>query len=329
MHFLIERPAYPNETLDYYNYNLPFFTLGKNQDILDKYIDKIVDFSNSLEIFTEKDKIFIYSDGVSNRFFIDKIADIVNITGEMTLYASSVFKKSIVFDNITDNSILNMEELEYYMSRNGFLPRYFDFDSFTQKAKYPFSNLLSVRNIEQVLISRDILEPTLVSPVTDTPNDRPYDIVNIDFANTFLIPKQYQTDIVKVEHDNINRIEIDTGFIYSAVFVEDYEPTEGRQLIPKRYCTTHGYTVSPVISEETYINEPLLSRTPINKESLVDISSRYISTTDKHAKYFSVNRTNNIEIPEDFVISYNEAKSIIDKKFKDILSPRVEDLQTL
>ena len=162
MHFLIERPAYPNETLDYYNYNLPFFTLGKNQDILDKYIDKIVDFSNSLEIFTEKDKIFIYSDGVSNMFFIDKIADIVNITVEMTLYASSVFKKSIVFDNITDNSILNMEELEYYMSRNGFLPRYFDFDSFTQKAKYPFSNLLSVRNIEQVLISRDILEPTLV-----------------------------------------------------------------------------------------------------------------------------------------------------------------------
>ena len=326
MEFVLREPILPNETLDYFNVNIPFYDLGINQHKLDNTVFNLHNFCVQTRIYTDKDKISIKSDGVYGYFTVDMISDIVSIQGPMTLYANSITKNTIPLDSITNNSVLNMEELSYIMTREGFLSKIFNFDTIQKKADYPFSNLMSIENLDEILYRRQSEDVSIVSALVSGYMNGDQNIVNLSFCYDNFIPKREPIESISVEGDDITNITLTEGVLSRAEFIEGYQPSSLLHIIPLSYALDCGYSSDPEIESPIYIHNPKYRRTPSNSSFLSSRADEYIKKSDMHARSFYINHSMPGDIGDADIISYDDAKNIISIAFDKLLSPGVDNI---
>ena len=332
MNFYINELPLPNETLDYLNVNIPFMTAEKNHLLLSKKIDKLYETAKKYRIYTDKDAISVNSDGIKDRFYFDYDAYTLNIEGNTVVKGSEYRKKTVDFASISSNSIVNMEELLFFMPEDGFLPKVHTYSRIIKKGEVEYSNFLSKSDIEPNLFNKEEGSIEVPNIYNLTVSGAPYSsednaIVSYGEATKFLLHKYAEVDSISVKSDNISNFNSEKMRVSNIEFRDNFEPEYLDELVNKKYMDKNVFLTDINSDVPIFIATSLEenSPSPINKEEILLIEDNYISVDANIARNIIIGDVRE-DIDDDHIVSNKEAEDIIKQFFYNIHDNNISNI---
>jgi len=322
--FRLQELPNTNETLDYLNVNLPFIVADKNSLFLEKYAEKLLKTAESFRIYTDKDLITVNSDGIKDKFYFDYDARTLISEGYVSVKALSFKKETVDFSIIGDIDIVNLEETSFFMVEYRFIPIENAYSFLLKKDDVKFSNILSKSDITGRLYRKTdgaIQDPEIFDLTVSESVDNDSAIISYGDAKNRYLHKTDQVDKISITGDNITTISSDTLAVSKISFGDDFQPIYNDELVSVKYMDENVFKVSIESAEPIFCNnsaDDLYTTSPINKEQLLGIHSRYISRTDNKAHNIIIGDDREYISPEN-VLSYAEAQSIVSEFFSSMI----------
>jgi len=322
---LVQPPSF-NDTLDFENVNAPFVVLDKNQYFITKKAEKLNNFVEKLRVFTDKDKINLTSNGITDYFKLKLRASTLIVYGGIVVVGDTYTKDDTPEEFITQTTPLNMKEIVVEMDKYDFLKQSKVYTYMLDKNKLLMSNMVGYDALERDCIPRAEVPVELVSPLCIMGAGDDSELVNRKKMVGEFIHKTIPFEQLSVEDDNIKNITAGDILVSDIKFIDGFFPSEDKEALSIRNAKDIGYVVDEHMRESVYVDEPKNSNTPINKDTLDDLSDDYINIIDKFAFNIVIDR-NASKIEDEMIVSADEARTIIKEYFDELVNPSINSFE--
>lgn len=316
---------HPTDTLDFENVNAPFIVADKNQFFIDKKTEKLVNFVKELRIFTEKDEITIVSNGVKNFFEVDLRDMRVLLDGPVRIVADGYVKDDTPFDELTSATPLNVKEASVDLINKGFMAKNYAYTFLLSKDDLLLSNMLSISEVREICIQRDVIDVSLSLPYARNINTSNNFIFSRGEAEDTLIHKTKETPAVSIVNDDVVNASFDSVTMFAAEMEPGYVAVEPEDSLTKEFMDASAYSLSGMMRAPVFIDNVVRPEAPVTKEKASELAGKYISKTDKEAESIEIRRVSP-EIEDNFILSSDEAENQIDDFFSKVTDPSIDNI---
>jgi hypothetical protein len=313
--------------------NIPFIVLSKNNKIIQKYVKKLYEESESYRIYTEKDAITVNSIGVQDVLHFGYDASSLYADGPIGVEAGMYTKDTVEFELLDVLDVINIEETVPSMIAERFIPKTYSFTYLLSEMDVEYSNLMKKARIQEVLFKKigDNAEvPRLVDLRVDSGDGIKDSEAIISYSDAIkdLIHKTIDTEYIQLGDDNVFDIEIESMSVSSIVFEDGFIPVDNKEAVSNQYMGSHVYGVSIFATEPIYIDNDTFTDmylSPINKTVMLLLEDLYISREKQLAHNILI--TDDREVIEpDHIISNREADTIIKQFFYGIKDNYIDNI---
>lgn len=318
---LVQPPSFSN-TLDFENVNAPFIVLDKNQYFLTKKAEKLNNFTEKLRVFTDKEEINLTSNGITDYFKLKLKDSILIVYGGIVVKADRYIKDDTPTELITQTTPLNMREIVVEMDKYEFLKKTKVYEYMLDKNKLLLSNMVAYEEMERTCIPKTEVPVELVSPMCVMGTGKDDELVNRTRMIDEFIHKTIPFDQLNVTEDKILNLSAGDVLVSDVRFIDGFEPSDDNEAISILNAKEMGYVVDEHMRDKVYVDNPNNNNTPINKETIEDLSDDYINTVDKFAFNIIIDREAS-RIDDNMIVSAEEARKIIKEYFDGLINPSI------
>jgi len=316
-----------SDTLELQCYNEPYKRVFLDLQRIEKVIEKTNKEAEKHSVFTESDRINFVSNGIDDRFFVDETSDKIKTINKTVLVFKRFFKKNNKPIDSDYDGPVSVGEISKKLEDYGILEYLKVFDNLVKKTKYPESNLISYKDMkEMVFENNSFVEVSslqnIVSDITDN------SAITQDIVKKLYLTKETK-DGLKVKVSSIYPQELSANIIEAqdVVFNED-SVFESNCNISIKKATEELYKKNENIRSGIEIINPSLF-SPANKKEVDKFSDYLLKNNSPIFNSLKINR-NKVsfeDLDDKIILMREEAEAIIDSFFKNIISPKIENIK--